>query len=516
MYDIVVVGGGIGGIYIIYKLLKEKIGNNKSILLLEKEDRLGGRIKTITRDNLNFESGAGRLGKHHIELNKLITELQLDDKLIPITNLKSNYDLDNIIKYLENVNLKELEKTTIIGYLKKTKQNDLIEKLYQSFPYYSETHVLNGLYGLKALKDDFNNDKKYYVLNGGLEQIIVKMISQIKKMAKKNHIILDIKLNHQVEKINNNNIILSSGKIINVKNKIILNLPSKSLIKLFPSNKYLKSVIGEPLYRIYAKYNPNDIQDIKFLWDDKILLPSPLRFVIPIDVNSGLIMISYTDGLDTNFWIDKLVDKGNDGIIEIINKSLKLNFPKQLKNIPLHKLPKPEWIEHCYYEVGAHYWKPNFNNNSLQKIIKKIINFNQNILIVGEAYSNHQAWIEGSLETANIALDTIKNNSNLEPNNNIQNGGNNQNNQTKNTNRKNTINEKYKLNEVAKHNSRSDAWIIIDNNVYDITNWIDKHPGGNIIMRGVGKNATELFITFGHSEKARQILHQYFIGTLDN
>ena len=60
------------------------------------------------------------------------------------------------------------------------------------------------------------------------------------------------------------------------------------------------------------------------------------------------------------------------------------------------------------------------------------------------------------------------------------------------------------LEEVAKHNKKSDAWIVINNKVANITEWIPKHPGGDIIMKGVGKDATELFNNIGHSNYAKK------------
>lgn len=32
--------------------------------------------------------------------------------------------------------------------------------------------------------------------------------------------------------------------------------------------------------------------------------------------------------------------------------------------------------------------------------------------------------------------------------------------------------------EVSRHNSASDAWIIVDGKVYDVTTYVDLHPGG--------------------------------------
>src|SRR3989338_2014866 len=50
------------------------------------------------------------------------------------------------------------------------------------------------------------------------------------------------------------------------------------------------------------------------------------------------------------------------------------------------------------------------------------------------------------------------------------------------------------LNEVKQHNTRSDAWIILRGNVYNITNFLDHHPGGVDIMDQIlGEDCTALF-----------------------
>jgi cytochrome b involved in lipid metabolism len=70
------------------------------------------------------------------------------------------------------------------------------------------------------------------------------------------------------------------------------------------------------------------------------------------------------------------------------------------------------------------------------------------------------------------------------------------------------------MEEVAKHNTKNDAWLVINKVVYDVTEWIPHHPGGMIIMKGVGTDATELFKKVGHSSFAKNKLKTFKIGKL--
>lgn len=51
----------------------------------------------------------------------------------------------------------------------------------------------------------------------------------------------------------------------------------------------------------------------------------------------------------------------------------------------------------------------------------------------------------------------------------------------------------YTLSEVAQHASRDDCWAIISGDVYDLTEFINRHPGGDEILRACGTDATTLF-----------------------
>ena len=52
----------------------------------------------------------------------------------------------------------------------------------------------------------------------------------------------------------------------------------------------------------------------------------------------------------------------------------------------------------------------------------------------------------------------------------------------------------YTIEEVSFHNSENDAWIVINNFVYDITDFINEHPGGkDILLQFIGTDASEFF-----------------------
>ncbi|KAL1842657.1 hypothetical protein VTJ49DRAFT_4568 [Mycothermus thermophilus] len=69
--------------------------------------------------------------------------------------------------------------------------------------------------------------------------------------------------------------------------------------------------------------------------------------------------------------------------------------------------------------------------------------------------------------------------------------------------------------DVAEHNTKKDLYVVIHDKIYDITKFVDEHPGGEEVLLDVaGQDATEAFEDVGHSDEARETLEQLKIGTL--
>ncbi|KAI0833116.1 acyl-CoA dehydrogenase NM domain-like protein [Hypoxylon sp. FL0890] len=69
--------------------------------------------------------------------------------------------------------------------------------------------------------------------------------------------------------------------------------------------------------------------------------------------------------------------------------------------------------------------------------------------------------------------------------------------------------------EVAKHNTEDSLWFVIDSKVYDVTDFVDAHPGGEAVLRQVaGQDATVAFYNL-HRHEVLSKYEDLFIGTLE-
>jgi hypothetical protein len=69
--------------------------------------------------------------------------------------------------------------------------------------------------------------------------------------------------------------------------------------------------------------------------------------------------------------------------------------------------------------------------------------------------------------------------------------------------------------EVAKNQSAESLWLIIDSKVYDVTEFVDAHPGGESVLKQVaGQDATEAFYNL-HRQEVLQKYGNLCIGTIE-
>uniref|UniRef100_A0AC35UGF7 Sulfite oxidase n=1 Tax=Rhabditophanes sp. KR3021 TaxID=114890 RepID=A0AC35UGF7_9BILA len=77
---------------------------------------------------------------------------------------------------------------------------------------------------------------------------------------------------------------------------------------------------------------------------------------------------------------------------------------------------------------------------------------------------------------------------------------------------------KFKLEEVTKHGKDAERiWVTFKYGVYDITDFIENHPGGNKILLGAGKSIEPFWAIYAQHKSAAvlEILESHRIGTID-
>ena len=546
VYDLVIIGGGIAGLYTLYKLSKSFA--HLKILLLESGQRYGGRIysykETIDKQEYVMDLGAGRLGYHHKLITSLINELGLKTKLIPIPNTKTyievnannkvsnktstkDYIMDKLTKFFFSPLVSKLGKTTkqsyyLYEFLTKYVSASFSRKVEDVFEYSSDLNELNAYDAIEYFKYDYNKTSDFFTLNGGLEQIIERLLLAIKKTrAYKSH---NIRLQNlsNVENITykkndasdlfeisvaNYNTQGSSPDILYSK-YVICAIPKKSLDQLTifkPLLSDLNSINSINLLRIYEIYDKE--QESGSVWFknvEKTITNTNVQFVIPVSSDNGLIMSSYSDCANARYWNNLLMSKGLDYVKVKLNEKLNLLF--SIYNI---KVPLSKYIKMYFWDAGVACWKKGVDSDYLSV---KLLNPYPRVFIIGENYSKYQAWCEGALMTSESCIaklaeilakaktkaKTLKRSIKL---NKHKQGG--------------SEKKAFTLGEVKKHNKKKDAWTIIENKVYDITTWIPTHPGGDVILKAVGKDGTRLFKSVNHPSFVKEnVLPKYYIGNL--
>jgi protoporphyrinogen oxidase len=455
IYDYIIVGGGISGLFMAYKLSE----TGKSILVVESTNRVGGRIYTKEYKGVPYELGAARISSNHKKVLSLLHELKLQDDLVKLSDTityklsRSTINFYSLVKeivegaklystsYLQSINLLQLC-IDVLGQDKAT--------LFQhTLGYDSEFIHLNAHQALKSYKKDLFSGCDYFILKKGMSSMIDALH---KKLIERDNV--KIKLEVSVTDIGKNYIQIDKKK--KYGSHILCCVPYQTLqsfskMKAVPE---IHAVQPIPLMRIYAKY-PKDKDG--YVWFKKInrtITNKYIRHIIPIDPEAGLIMISYTDGTYADMW---------SNLSKISNKVLIDHLHAEIKEVLGIEPPKPEFLTHYHWSAGVHMWKPGYNVYDVYKKLLKPFP-NEPIYIVNEAYSKHQCWIEGCLEACYDAIELLE--GDFKRGVPASKGG------------SKRVSKIYTIKEVLKNRN----WIVLDIKdqlrIYDVSKWLKYHPGG--------------------------------------
>jgi monoamine oxidase len=264
----------------------------------------------------------------------------------------------------------------------------MTNSILAQFGYRAETDTLRADLGIHSFQNEMGAATSFVVVKGGLSQIPTGLAKE-----------LDVRLGVTVKDV------VLTDAVYHVKtsnetfdgDRVILAMPAPALKKLpclrgFRTLDYLQM---KPLTRIYAQ----TVGPAPPFLAKRLITDSPLRYIIPVRPDKGLIMISYVESQDTEFW------RGLKGpaLITKLQKELKRLFPTE-------QIPEFKWARAYEWEGGCTYWIPHtdmYDPATESRRAMKPLPKMPHLHLCGESFSLRQAWIEGALEHAAALLDLL-------------------------------------------------------------------------------------------------------------
>lgn len=408
-YDIIIIGAGIAGLYSAYTI--KKMSPNTKYLILEKNNKqsIGGRINTDSYYGASIVSGAG-IGRDDTNpiLKKLMREMNVSyqkstsiidySKLLPYSK---EYDVVKIINLLKTEYEKNKPKYSKMKF-KDFATEILGEKTYKLFTIYCGYTDYENADVYETLYDYGMDDTK-----GGWGILYIPWRKLIDNMCEfiGNE---NIKSSNSVSSIERNN--ASSKDVSKYKinteeghtyycNKIIVATTIQSIMHLLNDGKnshIYNQIHGQPFLRIYAKFDKSSNEVMKTYVKHYTIVPGPLQKIIPMDVEKGVYMIAYNDNHNTLVLKKHLENNAK-------NRKIFENLVEKSLNIPSDTL-KIIGMKDYYFTDGTHYFEPLRDFNTRDDFLNAAQHPFNGILVVGEAVSTYQGWVEGALQSVKKVL----------------------------------------------------------------------------------------------------------------
>lgn len=434
IYDVIVIGSGISGIYFANKYLanQDKMGE---YLIVDMNNYIGGRILTKHFCGNDINLGAGIIEKNNTELIKLCRSLELEiigpikSKYVHSSSNKSKpVGITEILAIRFNNSLRETyykdkenidqKKFTFAEFMSLKYENHDVNfwKNYSEFKDHSESAVKSVIENY-PYTDVVTVESEHYYLRGGWKSLIVKLLKKINPyldinedfdsyfddssetkdysfLEKSLKIALKLKLTKIIFGKKTKTLIFENGRVIktkgiafcadgNIKNIELIN---KDKIEINENiiNKLtmaFDSVGMVPFVKVYTYHENIEM-------NSNIRTTTMLSKIIQI--NKNILMICYSEGEDYNKIKGLYTKMGDSEFIETL-------YEIMLKNVPDIKISRPTDYALKFWNIGTHFYKPGYCV-PIEFLRKK------SIYLAGEMFSVRHGTVEGAILSVNECL----------------------------------------------------------------------------------------------------------------
>lgn len=362
MYDLAIIGAGISGLTLAYKVLKQNPSWN--VAVLEATRNIGGRAQLATFAGHQVPIGAGVGRKKDVLLTAL-----LEDLGVPWRESAVQHDTPAQLAQLRANMPRSGETFAEYGrrVLGRASYSAFIAAMGFSDMERADAAETLRNYGLE------DNTSSWTAMHIDWNLLSHTLAARITAMNGK------ILLNTPVYHVGKNTIVLSKSKIQAHGIVVAANIATIRAVLPKQLRPLYKHVHGQPFLRTYARFSK---KTRPLMPRSSVVVQQPLQKIIPIDPDAGIYMIAYSDNASA-VKLQKLEDK--EEWARLVEAAIELE-PNSLK---ITSLAKYFWRE------GTHYYDPKCDFTKDARRWHPA----PNIWVVGEAVSHNQGWCEGALQT---------------------------------------------------------------------------------------------------------------------
>lgn len=423
LYDLVVIGTGVAGLYATLELLKAR--PSLKVALYERTRYIGGRAHTFHKTlpngkKLQWEAGGARISDAHHRLHALLKKYKLHTYPIKGTvNYVPTYGaapepnvfepmIPIVLESLRSLPPKTLATSTIRELMVKIHGAAKTDEILDRFPYRAELRVMRADEGLALFEHEMRSQEGYSVCAEGLSALTEAMANDLTKRGAKLHTRTTLVDFEQPDPKGPVTLRLKPTEHPPFEvqaTRVILAVPVPALSRLLPfkGHPLLKMLEMRPLLRFYGVFPASKAKPAWFEGLPRIVTPTPIRYMIPGSAESGVVQMSYTDSMDTTPIAALIHSKGKDAAAKYIVKELRGLFPDRV-------IPDPIFIEAHLWDDGVTYWMPGDYDPATEsrKALHPLPETAPAVYLCGESYSVRQGWIEGALEHAASLVALLK------------------------------------------------------------------------------------------------------------
>jgi len=394
--DVIVIGAGPAGLYAAERFLDE----GRSVLVLEANDRVGGRAHNKTIDGTEVETGAG-VGRwpHDKRLAEWITSHGGEVKPIPCalrywsekeqTFMPPPMDVGKEAKALPRPSLEERRTMPFGAWLKKTAGSAYARLFVHTASYddYLKADIVDTLDHYRF--HDVSPKTQIFLVHW--DKLFDKVVKNLKSKGLRLHL-SEPALSVVKEE---GGYVVATEKGTYKAPRVVLAIPSEPAKRLLTRSGYtryaelLKHVRGQPFVRAYVRFTgpPNYIEENV---GDEIVCSGPFRKIIQMDKKKRVYMVAYCDNVHTRFW-KRLMHLPKRSAIAEVRTHLHALFGETFSIDDLHIY---------YHKYGTHYFTPLPEPfTTRQEFLHATVHIDRGFTMVGEAVALDQGWTNSALAT---------------------------------------------------------------------------------------------------------------------